>query len=281
VVGAFVYLVGPGYLQAMAIPLEAGRAFTDADTMDSQTVIMINKSLARRLVGDHPTDAIGRTLTAMGPIKDPVVVGVVADVRQTTLEEAPALQMYVARSQQPFTQAELIVRSTLAPATIASSVRATLSEKDPGLIATDFRPIEGLVDRAVSPRRFLVTLLGGFSLLALTLACLGIYGVIGYTVSQRVQEIGVRMALGATAGDVARQVVGSTLRLAIVGIGVGLVVSFALARLIASLLFSTSPTDPTTFATTALTLIIVAVVAGAIPAMRAARIDPMSALRAD
>jgi predicted permease len=282
IVGAFAYLIGPGYLQAMGIPLVAGREFSEADRAGTPTVILINKSLARRLFGDRGREAVGQVVQAMGPLKDPIrVIGVVADVRQTNLDEAPAMQMYVARSQQPFAGAELIVRSTLAPDAIASTVRATLGASDPGLIATDFRPIDGLVERAVSPRRFLVTLLGGFSLLALTLACLGIYGVISYTVSQRVQEIGVRLALGATRADVSRQVIGSTLRLAFIGIAIGLLLSFLLARLIASLLFSTSPTDPMTFAATALTLGLVAALAGAVPAIRAARIDPMSALRAD
>jgi ABC-type antimicrobial peptide transport system permease subunit len=137
------------------------------------------------------------------------------------------------------------------------------------------------VERSVSPRRFLLTLLGAFSVLALVLACLGIYGVVSYGVSQREQEIGVRMALGATAGDVSRQVIGDTVRLGLIGIALGLVLSLMAARLIASLLFGTSPTDVTTFAGTAAILIIVAIVAGAVPALRAARIDPMTALRAD
>jgi predicted permease len=278
--GAFVYVTGPGYLQAMGIPLEAGRDFSEADTADRPPVILINKSVARRLFPDG--NAVGQLVKAMANFKDLArIVGVVADVRQSSVDEAPAMQMYVVRTQSQAQGAELIVRSALAPDVLAANVRATLTAADPALIATDFRPVEGLVDRAVSPRRFLVTLLGGFSLLALILACLGIYGVISYAVSQRVQEIGVRMALGATAAAIGRQIVGSTLRLALAGIAIGLVLSFLLARLIASLLFSTSPADPATFAGTALTLGVVAVVAGAIPAIRAARIDPMSALRND
>jgi ABC-type antimicrobial peptide transport system permease subunit len=143
------------------------------------------------------------------------------------------------------------------------------------------RPLEQLVDRAVSPRRFLLTLLGGFSLLALALACLGIYGVVSYTVSRRVQEMGVRMALGATAGDVRRLVLSGTLKVALAGVALGSIASLGVARLMATFLFGTSPTDPVTFAGTAVVLTIVAMIAGYIPARRASRVEPMAALRAD
>jgi predicted permease len=275
---AFVYVTGPGYLKAMGIPLKAGRELAAEDTADRPPVFMINESLARRLYPNQ--DPIGKVANVGGFSKPVTIIGVVSDVRQTSLDEAPALQMYISQSLSD-RGGDLIVRSTLPAASVASSVRATIRTLDPALTTTDVRPLENLVEHAVSPRKFLVTLLGGFSLLALTLACLGIYGVVSYGVSQRVQEIGVRMALGATAGDVGRQVIGGTLRLAIIGIALGLVVSLALARLIATLLFGTSPADLSTFASTALVLTIVAIVAGAVPAIRAARIDPMSALRAD
>jgi predicted permease len=277
-VGAFVYVVGPGYFDAMGIRLKAGREFGAEDTATSQLVVIVNEALARRLWGNQ--DPIGRP--ALGDPKNPYrVVGVVANVRQTGLDEVPVNQMYVAQTQRGGGATDLIVRSTLPAATVASSLRAKLGALDSSLTATDFRPVESLVERAVSPRRFLLTLIAGFSVLAVVLACLGIYGVVSYGVSQREQEIGVRMALGATAANVGRQVIGDTLRLAVIGIALGLVLSLALARLISALLYGTSPTDMTTFGGTAAVLTLVALVAGAIPALRAARIDPMSALRAD
>jgi putative ABC transport system permease protein len=274
---AFVYIVGPGYLPAMGIPLKEGREFTAEDSLPNRPpVMMINESLARRLFPNQ--QAVGRQVRN-GGFKVPLtIVGVVGDVRQTSVDEKPALQMYCSLGPGNLSS-DLIVRSTMTPEALTSSLRRTIGALDPRMTSTDFRPLDGLVDRAVSPRRFLVTLLGGFSALALLLACLGIYGVVSYTVSQRVQEIGVRMALGATAAAVGQQIIGGTLRLATIGIATGLIISLALARLIASLLFGISPTDPATFAATALALMLIAICAGAVPAIRAARIDPMTALR--
>ena len=276
--GAFVYVTGPGYMKAMGIPLKAGRDFQDQDTATGAPVMIVNESLARRLwPGEDPLGRFAATGNNNPPFK---VVGVVADVRQTSLEEQSAFQMYFVYTQIG-ASADLIVRSQLPPATLAATVRATLGALDPTLVTTDVRPLELLVDRAVSPRRFLLTLLGGFSLLALTLACLGIYGVVSYTVSRRVQEMGVRMALGATAGDVCRLVLSGTLKVALAGVVLGSIASLGVARLIATFLFGTSPTDPITFAATAVLLTMVAMVAGYIPARRASRVEPMSALRAD
>ena len=275
---AFVYVTGPGYMKAMGIPLKAGRDFQDQDTATGAPVMIVNESLARRLWPcEDPVGRFASTGNNNPPFK---VVGVVADVRQTSLEEQSAFQMYFVYTQIN-ASADLIVRSQLPPATLAATVRATLGALDPTLVTTDVRPLELLVDRAVSPRRFLLTLLGGFSLLALTLACLGIYGVVSYTVSRRVQEMGVRMALGATAGDVCRLVLSGTLKVALAGVVLGSIASLGVARLIATFLFGTSPTDPITFAATAVLLTLVAMVAGYIPARRASRVEPMSALRAD
>jgi predicted permease len=276
---AFLYVVGPGYLQAMGIPLDAGREFTAEDNLaDRPPVVLINESMARRLWPNQ--QAVGRQIRT-GGFKQPLtIVGVVGDVRQSSLDEGAVLQVYI--GERYFgSPPDLIVRSTMSPETLASSLRRTIGDLDSRMTTTDFRALDGLVERAVSPRRFLVTLLGGFSLLALTLACLGIYGVVSYTVSQRVQEIGIRMALGATTEQVCGQIIGGTVRLAAMGIAVGILISLGLARLIASLLFGTSPTDPATFAVTALALMLMAIVAGAIPAIRATRIDPMTALRLD
>ena len=157
----------------------------------------------------------------------------------------------------------------------------TLRQMNPTQPAAEFRPLTMLVDHAVSPRRFFVLLVAVFAVLGLILASLGIYGVISYSVTQRTQEIGIRMSLGATMGRVQRNVLGRTMRVALVGIAVGAVMSFVAARLIASLLYATAPTDPMVFAGVMVLLCVVALVAGYIPARRASRIDPMVALRSN
>jgi ABC-type antimicrobial peptide transport system permease subunit len=162
---------------------------------------------------------------------------------------------------------------------LAGSVLRTLRELNPNQPAVEFRPIQGIVNRAVSPRRFFVMLVGAFAGLGLLLASLGIYGVISYSVTRRTQEIGIRMALGASAGRVQMGVISKTLKLAAIGIGVGIFASMLVANLISSLLFGTAPTDPATFAVMIVLLGAVAALAGYLPARRASRINPMVALR--
>lgn len=176
--------------------------------------------------------------------------------------------------------AELVVRTTLPPATLATSVLRTLRDLNPKQPLAEFRPIQSLVDHANSPRRSFMLLVGAFAGLGLLLAALGIYGVISYSVTRQTSEIGIRMALGASASMVERQVLASTLRLALIGVVLGAAASLATAKLIASLLFATSPWDGVTNIAMALALIAVAAVSGYIPARRAARINPLVALRA-
>jgi ABC-type antimicrobial peptide transport system permease subunit len=173
----------------------------------------------------------------------------------------------------------LVVRSKLPPEQLGGSVMRTLREINPNQAAVEFRPMQRLVDHAVSPRQFFMLLVGVFAGLGLLLASLGIYGVISYSVTRRTQEIGVRMALGASPGNVQMGVLSKTLRMTAVGIAVGAVVSLAVANLIASLLFGTRPTDPATFFAMAVLLGAVAGLAGYLPARRASRINPMVALR--
>jgi ABC-type antimicrobial peptide transport system permease subunit len=189
--------------------------------------------------------------------------------------------MYLSVTQAEPEGAELVIRTRLAPEALASAVMKTLRAWNPAQPATELRPLQRIVDQAVSPRRFFVVLVGSFAGLGLVLASLGIYGVISYTVARRTQEIGIRMALGATAGQVQRGVMGGAVRLVLAGMGLGLAVSIGVVRAIESLLFGTAPTDPATFAAILALLTAVACAAGYVPAWRASRIQPMSALRSN
>jgi ABC-type antimicrobial peptide transport system permease subunit len=211
--------------------------------------------------------------------RDIRVIGVISDVRENSVEDSPGPEMYLPATQAYPEGAELAVRTKLPPEVLASSVMKTLRALNPAQPATELRPLQQIVDHAVSPRRFFVSLVTCFAVLGLVLASLGIYGVISYSVAQRTQEIGIRMALGATAPQVQFGVIAKTLRLALLGVALGTIVSLAAAKWIASLLFDTTPTDPATFAGIVLLLSVVAFVAGYIPARRATKVDPMVALR--
>ncbi len=275
--GTFVYIVSPGFLNAIGMHLIKGRDIRWDDINKKEGVVIINETVARKLwPGEDP---IGRMALAGG--MDARVIGVVADVHESSVEGNPGWQMYLSGAAPQFGPegAQLVVRTKLPPETLAGSVMSTLQQINPAQPATEFRPIQRLVDHAVSPRRFFVLLVGIFAGLGLILASLGIYGVISYSVTQRTQEIGIRMALGASQGRVQLAVLGKTLLLALIGIFAGTVASLAIADLIASLLYGTKATDGATFLSMILLLLSVALLAGYIPARRASRIHPMIALR--
>jgi predicted permease len=272
---AFGYVVTPGYLRTMGMQLRAGRDFKWQDTTKSQAVIIINQAAARsHWPGQDP---VGRIALVNG--LDTRVIGVVSDVRESSLEDGPGIQMYLPETQADPEGAELVVRSALPPEVLAPSLMRTLRAYNPEQAAAEFRPIQSIVDHAVSPRRFFAMLVAIFAALGLLLASLGIYGVISYSVTRQTQEIGIRMALGATAERVQLGVIGRTMRLVLAGIAAGTVASVVAAKWIAALLFQTEPTDPEAFAVTVLLLSGVALIAGYIPARRASRIEPMIALR--
>ena len=272
----FVYIVSPGYVKAMGMRLIEGRDLTWNDLSNDRAVVILNETIARKLWPGQ--DPIGRTAVAAG--MDAQVIGVVADVRETGAEDNPGAQMYLPATKQFGPEGcYLVLRSKLPPTTLAGSVMRTLRDMNPGQPATEFKPIQALVDHATSPRRFFVLLVGTFASLGLLLASLGIYGVISYSVTRQTQEIGIRMALGATQWWVQLDVIWKTLRFALIGVVVGMIVSLALARLIASLLFQTAPSDPLTFVAMVSVLGAVALLAGYLPARRASKIDPMVALR--
>jgi predicted permease len=279
--GPLVYVITPGYLRAMGTAVR-GRDFSWDDGFNSEPVVMIDASFARFLAGyaHWPNgDALGQILTRNN--YDMRIVGIVDDVRTESLEGETGWQIYYPATQQYPTSAKLVVRTSLPPATLASGVLGALREINPNQPAAEFRPLQTLVDHAVSPRRFFMLLVTSFAALGLFLAALGIYGVIAYSVTQRTQEIGIRMALGASRAHVQLRVLANTLKLVLTGIGAGIVASLAVARGIAALLFGTATYDPLTFGAMVLTLGIVALLAGYLPARRASRIDPMVALRND
>jgi putative ABC transport system permease protein len=271
-----VYVITPGFMRAMGIRLH-GRDFTWADGPRSEKVVLINESAAR--VYWPGEDAVGKIL--MRDKEEDHVVGVVDDVHEESVEGGTGSQIYYPAMQQGPAWAQLVVRTSLPPAALAASVLHALRELNPNQPAAEFRPIRTIVDRAVSPRRFFMILVAAFAGLGLVLATLGIYGVISYSVTRQRPEIGIRMALGATTARVQRQVLAGTLRLAFAGMALGTLGAFAVAKLIASLLFATSPWDVPTYLGTALALLLVAAVSGYIPARRASSINPMEALRSN
>jgi predicted permease len=272
---AYVRIISDGYFNAMGIPIRKGRDFTQDDGPNSRKVMIINETMARNLFGDQ--DPLGHVMDS-----NAVIVGVVRDVRHLALEEGSGSEMYLPiRQTTDYTSVDLVVRSTLTNAQLGPRLREALLPIAPDLPISNLRPMQSLVDKAVSPRRFVVMLLGGFAVFALILASLGIYAVISYSVSQRTQEIGIRMALGATAGGIQRNVLLQTLRLGAIGMGIGIAASMVFAGAVRSMLFGVTVADPATFAAMLVILTIVATLGGYFPARRASRIDPIIALRSE
>lgn len=274
---SFVRIISDGYVKAMGMTLRKGRDFTQRDAPASTPAIIVNETLARRLWPGQ--DPIGQIIQGDCG-SDRQVVGMVGDVRHMALEKGSGSEMYIPiRQCQDYGSVDLVVRSALPLTVLASSVGASLRPIAPDLPKGGMRPLTQLVDRAVSPRRFIVLLLGGFAGFALVLASLGIYGVISYSVNRRTQEIGIRMALGASTRQVQRSIVTQTLGLASMGMLAGVAVSLGLARWLSGQLFGVTYGDPITFVGAAAVLLAVAMLAGYLPARRASRIDPMIALR--
>jgi predicted permease len=275
ILAALVRIVTPGYLSTMGMHVREGRDLSWRDDSKAERVVLINQAAARRFwPGDDP---VGRMSIVDGA--ETRVVGVISDVRESSLEASAGPEIYLPATQADPEGAELVVRTKLPPDAVAGSVMKTLRSLNPSQPAEEFQPLQRIVDQSVSPRRFFVVLVGSFAVLGLVLASLGIYGVISYSVTQRTQEIGIRMALGASGPQVRFGVIAKALRLALAGAVLGTIVSLALSRWIASLLFGTESTDPATFAGIVLLLVAVALLAGYIPARRASRVSPMIALR--
>ena len=274
-----IYLVAtPDYFRTLQIPIVGGRAFTAQDTENTPKVLIVNETMARQLwPGESP---IGRRITIWRDEKFPrEIVGVVGDTKPS-LDADPGQQMYVPYSQDSgWTGMSLVVRTNGDPTNITTAMRNELRSLDKGIPVFNVRTMNDVLATSVAPRRTPMLLLSAFAAIALLLGMIGIYGVTAYYVSQRTQEIGIRMALGAQMSDVMKLVLRTGMVLALIGIGAGLVGAFALTRLLTTLLFGVNPTDGVTFAGVSLCLLVSALIACYLPARRATQVDPLVALR--
>jgi len=274
------YSASPGYFQVMRIPLKRGRAFDEQDRIGSPKVALISESCARSLFAG--LDPIGKHIQLGGP--DPkkpwiTVVGIVGDVRQYGLDQAPSMAAYIPQAQDLNYGYTLVARTTIDPRNLESAVRSAFLAADKTQPVYDIKPMEDYLQSSLAERTFTLLLLGLFGLLALVLAAVGIYGVISYAVSLRTRELGIRMALGANRNEVLAMVLRQGAMLTGAGLIAGLAASLILTRFLSSLLYGVSSGDVTTSALVALVMIGVALVASYIPARRATQVDPMVALR--
>jgi putative ABC transport system permease protein len=273
-------VVTPAYFRTMGIGLAAGRFFTDQDDENAQRVAIVNETLARRYW--QGANALGQRIRLEGDNPDTppfAVVGVVRDVHQRKLNQEPLPELYRCYFQAPTASMSVVLRTASDPLALAGAARREVLALDPGQPVYNVETLGRVVEDSMWGARLTTALFGVFSGLALVLAAVGIYGLTAYTVAQRTREIGLRMALGATPGDVVRLILRRGVALALVGVLSGTLAAYFFARAMAGLLFGIGAVDPVTFLTAPLFLLAVAVAANLVPALRAARIDPIAALR--
>ncbi|HEV2296968.1 MAG TPA: ABC transporter permease [Candidatus Acidoferrales bacterium] len=275
-------VVSPGYFSAVGTPILRGRAFVDSDTANSMPVAIVSATFVKKYWPDGQ-DPVGKQIAPKDPAYPlATIVGIAADVKHVSLRDAPSPEMYVPYTQKiwtPLLTMNVVLRTAQDPASLAANARAAIHSVDPDLPVADVKTLDNIVGDSVVQPRFAVLLLGAFGGLAVLLAAVGMYGVISYSVAQRTQEIGIRIALGAQRGNVLQIVFGQGSRLAAVGIVIGLVVAIGVTRLMSSFLYGVGATDPLTFAGVAILLALVALAACYIPARRAMKVDPTIALR--
>jgi predicted permease len=275
--------VTPDFFETLGMPVLRGRAIAETDQPGATKVLVINQALAKKFFPNG--DAVGQWL-ALGWGEDTTgetrqIVGVVGDVRSSALADAPEPTVYVPIMQVPYTNLSILVRTNASPASLAPSLRAIVRELDHDVPVYSVQTMEERVTSSIGSQRFYATLIAIFAAVALVLSAVGLYGVIAYAVSQRTHELGVRVALGATGDRITRMVVGEGLRLTAAGAILGIAGSLLAGRLIATLLFGVTAVDPMTLAGVITVLAIVATLASWLPARRAARVDPLIAIRGD
>jgi putative ABC transport system permease protein len=271
-------IISSGYFQAMRTSVLSGRDFDNRDTFESQPVAMVNRAFAERFYSGQ--NILGKQLHVCWTIKKPVeIVGVVADARQAQLQDAPEPTIFLSNSQVPMYFATLVVRAAGDPSQVARSAEEAVHHVDPDQAVSDIQSMDDVFSSSVSSPRFQAVLLLVFAGLAVALAMIGVYGIVSYSISQRTNEIGIRVALGARSADVLRLVLREALALAAIALLFGLAGSLALSRVLRSLLFEVTPTDPATLASVCLVVLAVSALAAFLPARRAMRIDPVVALR--
>lgn len=273
------FRVTPDLFRAMEIPLIRGRLITDQDGAASRPVVLINETMARRFYPDE--DPIGKRLDISGPTYMREIVGIVGDIKNENLRTPTAPQVYEPFAQKPATAMRLMVRTRSNPSSVVDTIRQTVHSIDSAQPISDVRELNDIVGRSITRERFSVVVLGTFSLLALIIATIGLYGLIAFTVKQRTNEICIRLALGADPAGIQRLVVTQCMHLVFAGLAIGVVGAMFVTRAVGSLLYEVKPTDPATFTTVALVQIIVGLAAGFIPARRAARVNPALALRTE
>ncbi|HKR60792.1 MAG TPA: ABC transporter permease, partial [Pyrinomonadaceae bacterium] len=276
-----LYIATPGYLRAMNIATLDGRPLGDQDTADSAKVALINKTMANQLwLNQNP---LGKRIRFTGTETDPgpwrTVVGVVDDVSQYGLDQKPAMQIYLPHAQYPTSFITIVVKTDVDPLSITSAVRREILAVDKDQAVFKVTTLEQLIGESILNRKFFMILLIVFAGLALTLAAIGIYGVMSYVASQRTHEIGIRMALGAQGRDVLKLIIGNGMSLALIGVVLGLAGAFALTRVMAGILFGVTATDALTYVIVSAGLIAIALLACYVPARRATKIEPLVALR--
>ena len=275
--GVLIQQLSPAYAKTLGVPMIAGRAFTPHDDAQSPLVALVNQTAARQFWSRQ--DPLGKRIWVGTLVKPFEVVGVLGDVKNESLALPAETEVYLPLAQVPSTFVSLSLRTAGDPHSVASAARRAIAAVDPDQPVTRIQSAEELLESASAQPRFTMFLLGAFASAALLLAVIGIYGVISYSVAQRTQELGIRIALGAAHADIIGLVLGGGLRLTLAGIAIGLAGSVALTRLMASLLYRTSATDLATFAASAAVFIAVSLLAGYLPARRATQIDPTEALR--
>jgi putative ABC transport system permease protein len=275
-------IITPDYFRSMSIPLLSGRTFNETDDEKHQGVIIINQTLARRFFPDQ--NPIGNHLALSGPPDEREIVGVVQDVKDYGLDAEVKPESYIPYSQGgpsylEYNSLTMVIRATGSPEHLVAAVRDQVRSMDKDQPIYNIKTMQGVVSDSVSQRLFNMSLISIFSVLALILAAIGIYGVIAYSVAQRTHEIGIRMALGAQRRDVLKLVVSQGMIQAFIGVAIGLGAAFGLTRFMSSLLYEISPLDPATFTSLSILLLLVALLASYFPARRATRINPTGALR--